>query len=189
MQIPLEVNFRNMDHSAELEAEIRHKAENLEEFCDRITSCRVMVEAPHQHHRKGNLYRVRIHLSVPQKELVVDHDPGNRYAHEDVDVTIRDAFNAARRQLQDYVREIQGKTKTHEVPPHGRVSELYSEDNYGFITTPDDREIFFHANSVSNDAFDQLKIGSEVRFTEEEGEKGPQATTVHIEGRHHHLAE
>ena len=186
MQVPIEVIFRNMDHSSELEEYVRSKAFELEEFFDRITACRVTVEAPHHHQRKGNRYEVRIHLSVPQKNLVVDRAPGNQLDHEDVQLAVRDAFNAARRQLQDYVRELRGKVTTHDSVPHGRVSVLTPDSDYGFITTHDGREIYFHANSLIDHDFERLEIGNEVRFTEELGDKGPQASTVHLVGRHNH---
>jgi cold shock CspA family protein len=67
---------------------------------------------------------------------------------------------------------------------HARVSKLVSTQDYGFLKTPEGREIYFHRNSVLNDAFSRLEIGTEVAFTEEEGERGPQATTVKLVGRH-----
>jgi ribosomal subunit interface protein len=187
MQIPVQLSFRGIAHSDAVEASIRERAEKLEQFYDRITSCRVVVETPHAHHRKGRLYHVRIDLTVPGREIVVGRDPAAHHAHEDVHVAIRDAFDAARRQLQDHVRKDRGDVKSHEAPRHGRVSKLFVRDGYGIIETPDGREIYFHRNSVVDDAFDRLETGHEVRFVAVEGEseKGPQATTVHLIGKHH----
>jgi cold shock CspA family protein/ribosome-associated translation inhibitor RaiA len=178
-----------MEPSPSIESEIRDKAAQLEEFFDRITACTVVVEAPHHHHQQGNLYHVRVRIAVPRKEIVVDREPSAHHAHEDLHVTIRDAFKEARRQLQDYAREIRGDVKVHETPPHGQIVKLFPEEGYGFITTPDGREIYFHANSVLDVPFDELAIGSEVRFVEEAGDKGPQATSVRLVGRHHALPE
>lgn len=194
MQVPLELSFRNMERSAEIEAEVRDKVDKLEEFYDRITSCRVVIEAPHQHHRKGNVYHVRIYLSVPQHDVVVERDPGEHHAHQDVHVAIRDAFDAARRQLQDLARKQRGTTKTHESPSHGRVRDIFPSaddpnEGYGFIETPDGREVYFHAHSLLDVELKELTAGAEVRFVEQAGEKGPQATSVRTTGRHHHLAE
>jgi cold shock CspA family protein len=189
MQIPLKIDFCNTERLETVEADIRRHAEKLEEFFDRITSCRVVLEAPHHHHHKGNLYHVRILLSVSRKELVVDREPSEHHAHEDVHVTIRDAFKAMRRQLEDYAREMRGDVKAHTVPPHGKVVQLVAEGNYGFIETPDGRQVYFHRNAVLDDAFDELTVGTEVRFEEEAGEKGPQASTVSLAGRHHHLVD
>lgn len=187
MQVPVEISFRNLDRSEAVEADIREKVGKLEEFYDRITRCRVVVEAPHRHHQQGNLYHVRIQLGVPHRELVVDREPREKHAHEDVYVAVRDAFKAVRRQLEDYVRELRGDTKTHPAAPHGRIARLFPEKDYGFIQTPDEREIYFHANSLLDADFDRLEVGTEVRFVEEQGEKGPQATSVLRVGRHHQL--
>lgn len=187
MQIPLQISFRGIDHSDAVEADLRERAGRLEQFYGRITGCRVVVEAPHARHRKGKLYHVRIDLTVPGAEIVVGRDPGLHHAHEDIYVAIRDAFDAARRQLEDHVRRARGDTKRHDVPPHGRVSKLFLRDGYGIIETPGGREIYFHRNSVVGDAFDGVEIGQEVRFVAARGEseKGPQATTVHLIGKHH----
>lgn len=181
MQLPLQVTFRNMDSSPAIEKEVREKAAKLEKFCDRITSCRVIVEAPHRHQHQGKLYHVRVDLSVPGEELVVSREPENNRAHEDVYVAIRDAFDAARRQLQDYSRRQRGKVKQHEVPPQGRIAALFRDEGYGNIETADGRSIYFHRNSVVNADFDKLQLGTPVRFAEEAGDRGPQASTVHVE--------
>ena len=103
MKLPLEITFRNVEASDALEADIRAKAEKLDLFYDRVMACRVVVDAPHKHHHKGNVYHVRIDLTVPDGELVVSKDAGQDHAHEDPYVAVRDAFDAARRQLQDYI--------------------------------------------------------------------------------------
>lgn len=179
MQVLPQIAFRGVEASPVLEAEVTARVRELEEFCDRITSCHVVVEAPHRHHHKGNLYHVRIHVAVPRKELVVDREPSEHHASQEVGVAIRDAFDAMRRQLEDYVREMRGDVKHHEAPPHARVKKIFPEAGYGFLETVDGREIYFHANSVL-DGFDRLTHGSKVRYVEEEGEKGPQASSIHL---------
>lgn len=108
MQIPLQITFREMDPSAAVDERVREKAAWLEQFCDDITACHVVVEERHRHQHQGRLFHVRIDLTVPNKVLIVNRDPEERQAHEDVYVAIRDAFDAARRQLEDYVRERRG---------------------------------------------------------------------------------
>ena len=108
MQFPLQITFRHMDASPAVEAAIRKRAEKLERFSDRITACRVVVEAPHHHQRKGNLYAIRIDLSVPGDEIPVTHSGPENQAHEDIYVAIRDAFNTASRLLEDHVRKLRG---------------------------------------------------------------------------------
>ena len=96
-----------------------------------------------------------------------------------------DKSSAITRQLQDYKRQQENNVKTHEVPDHGRISEIIPMQDYGRIATPDGREIYFHRNSLVSGDFDALDVGSEVRFTEEMGEQGPQASSVQLVGKHH----
>lgn len=178
MEIPLEIAYRDVEPPRGLEARIREKTNRLERYFDRITGCRVLLEAAHHRHRKGNLYHVRIDITVPGREIVVRRDPPEAHGHEEIGVAVRDAFKAARRQLQDYARERRGQTKVHEEPPRGRVLRVFPEEGYGFLGTPDGREVYFHANAVLGGAFGRLRVGEEVRFVEEAGEKGAQATSV-----------
>jgi cold shock CspA family protein len=203
IKIPLQITFRNMESSELVEAHIREAAQKLDMFCDDIMGCRVLVQVPHQHHRKGKLYHVRIDLTVPGAEFVIKRAPklttdrplrfpkapddvqleetrelSKFAAHDDIRLSIRDAFDAARRKLQDYVRRRRGVVKTHEGSAHARVTRLFPDEGFGFLETPDGREIYFHENSVLESGFSGLDIGSEVHFVEELGEKGPQATTV-----------
>jgi len=113
MQTPLQVSFHGLDHSEPLEEHVRKHVESLEELFDRITSCKVVIEKPHRSHRNGNIYHVRIHVAVPQRELVVHREPEQDPSHEDPYITVRDAFQAMRRQLQEYARELRGEVKTH----------------------------------------------------------------------------
>lgn len=186
MQLPLQITFRDMEPSAAVEKAIREKVEKLDRFYDHIMSCHVVVEAPHSHHNKGNLYQVRIDMKVPDGELMVNHGHHHRdHSHEDVYVAIRDSFDAMKRQLEDYARKRRGDVKKHETPAHGRVLGLVPEEDYGKIETPDERVIYFHRNSVLDNAFNKLEVGSEVRFVEEMGERGPQASVVTLVGKHH----
>jgi len=167
-----------MPPSASVEARVREQVAELEQSYDRIISCRVVIETPHRHQHKGRLYGVRVDLSVPGRELMIGSKPSQHHAHEDVYVAVRDAFDAARRQLEDHARRERGQTKRHEPPAEGRVARLFSEPGYGFIETLDGREIYFHRNSIVDGTFEGLVVGTAVRFAEEPGEKGPQATTV-----------
>lgn len=190
MQVPPEISFRNMEPSAEVEGDVREHVAKLEEVYDRITSCKVVVEAPNQGAPASEPYHVRIYLSVPQHDVVVDRDPGNRQAHQrNLHLAIHDAFQAARRQLKDVAERLRGETKTHEIPPHGIVTTVYPDKEYGFIETPEGREVYFHANSVRGIEFTGLEYGQQVRFEEEMGEEGPQATVVQPVGRHHRFVD
>jgi ribosomal subunit interface protein len=185
MKLPLQITFRHMERSAVLEADIRDKAGKLDQYCDQIMSCRVVVDAPHQNHNQGKLYRISVDLSVPGGEIVASRDSDLHHAHEDAYVATRDAFDAVQRRLEDYVRRNKNKVKMHEAPPHGRIAKLMREEGYGFIESFDGAEVYFHRNSVLHQAFDSLEIGNEVRFAEEMGEQGPQASSVALIGKHH----
>lgn len=180
MRLPLQISFRHMEHSDAIEAKVQERANKLDKFYELIMSCRVIVEPAHKHKHKGNLYQIRIDVTVPGKELVVTREPDKHHAHEDIYVSIRDAFDAMRRQLEDYNRIQRGKVKTHEIPPHGRIARLMQDEDYGIISTVEGREIRFHRNSLANARFIDLQIGDEVRFSEEQDEEGPRATSVYL---------
>ena len=185
MQIPLQITFRHIEPSEAYEAKIREKVQHLEKFAEHITGCRVTIDQEHKHHHQGKLFSVKLDITVPGKEIVVTRHPDEHHAHEDPYVTLRDTFNAAQRQLEDYVRKLRGKVKTHETPPHGKIKQLFPYEDYGLIETLDGREIYFHRNSVVEEDFNNLAEGDSVHFSEEMGEDGPQASSVHIEGKHH----
>jgi ribosomal subunit interface protein len=108
MQSPLQITIRDMEHSDALETHIRDKVAKLDEFSSHIVSCRVVVEIPHKHQHQGKQFNVRIDIGVPGSEIVVNRDHA-----EDVYIALRDAFDAAKRQLEDYARKIRGDVKTH----------------------------------------------------------------------------
>ncbi|HXZ01821.1 MAG TPA: HPF/RaiA family ribosome-associated protein [Stellaceae bacterium] len=187
MELPIQITFRGMGPSEAVEARVRERVEDLNRFYDRITRCRVVVESGHRHQRKGRIFHVGVDLTVPGGKIVVKRDPSEHHAHEDVYVAIRDAFDAARRQLEDHARRARGDNKTHEAAEHGKVARLFPAEDYGFIVGADGQEIYMHRNSVVGGAFDSLRMGDEVRFVVHagEGEKGPQASTVVPIGKHH----
>jgi ribosome-associated translation inhibitor RaiA len=113
MQTPLQITFRHFPPSPALESDLRSRVADLERVFDRITSCRVLVEAPHHHQQQGQVFRVRIEIAVPGEQLVVGRSPDGHAAHEDPYVAARDAFRAAHRQLEDYARRRRGEVKTH----------------------------------------------------------------------------
>src|SRR5690606_36674951 len=111
------ITFRHMDPSPAMEARIRELAERLDRFSEHIMQCHVIVEAPHQHHHKGNLYDVRMDITVPGDEIAIRRTHPVHHSHEDPYVALRDAFKAARRKLEDYERERRPPAKTHIAPP------------------------------------------------------------------------
>lgn len=184
MQIPLLISFRGISRSDALENAIRKRADHLDHLHDSIISCRVLVELPHRRHRTGSLFHVRVEVTVPGADLVVSRDPANHKAHMDAYLCIHDAFDAAERELKKYAERRRTEVKRHDVPPHGWITRIVREDGgYGFLRDQSGQEYYFHRNSVLHGLFDELEIGTEVRFAGERGELGPQASTVEILGR------
>jgi len=181
MKIPLQISFRNMDRSEALEQEIRERAAKLERFAGRIVGCRGFVET-RRRRQQGNLFHVRGDLALPGKDIVVGRESELDRSHEDVYVAIRDAFDAVRKRLEEQAgRRDRRVLAARESPPRGRIVRIDHAMDCGFIETADGREVYFHRNAVLNDDFVMLKEGDRVRFHEEAGDKGPKASTVHVE--------
>lgn len=195
MTLPIQIAFRNTEHSDRIGAKIREEAARLDKFYSSIMSCRVVIEAPEHRRRYGGLHHVRI-VGVPRGELVVKYQPSLHSSiqqdeektakhfevdvpHKKVEVAICDASRSARRQLQDYARRQRGDIKIHETQ-QGQVVELFPKKGYGFLETADGRQICFHRNSVLHGSFGRIKFESNVIFAEEQGEHDPQANTVRI---------
>lgn len=179
MQRPLQLSWHHVDPSEAVASHVREHVERLERLYERIIGCTVTLEAPgHRHRHSGAQYRVRIELSVPGKRLVVGRDPPKTVAHSDLTVAVNAAFREVRRQLEDHVRRVDARVKTHVPAAVATIARLLPEDGYGFLRTPDDREIYFHERSVLRGGFPRLRVGAEVRFVEQPGDAGPQASTV-----------
>lgn len=185
MAANVQITYRDFDPPQFADERIRERIVRLENIFPRVTACRVVAESPHRRHRKGKLYAFRIDLTVPGGELSVNRTQNDKHAHEDFFVAMRDAFNAMEQQLRTQAERGQGRTKTHEVPPHGRIGRMFPD--HGFIVDSEGAEIYFHANSVVDADFESLQEGDAVRFTaaEDESDKGPQATSVRPIGKHH----
>jgi cold shock CspA family protein len=197
MLLPVQVTFRNIEDHTGLDAYVQKEAAKLERFFNRISSCRVMVERP-QKAASSNTYHVRIDLGVPNEELVVKHVPSLHATLEDLQTqksrrearsvlarktpkrAIHEAFQEMARQLQDYACRQNRTVKTKQHIAEGVVQEVLPEKGFGILETDDGRELYFHQASVLGAHFRQLRVGSKVKFAEEAGEKGPQASTVRL---------
>lgn len=185
MQTPVEIDFQGMPAEPTIRDAIVKHIDDLEQRFGRLTAGRVVLKAPGGHHRTGGLYEVNIRLALPEgREVNVDRTAQADERHSDLTFAINDAFKRARRQLQDKVRQLQGQVKHHEGSPSGTVARLDPSGEFGFIETNDGREVYFHRNSVLDNGFARLVEGTRVTFTEEVGEKGPQASTVELMGKH-----
>lgn len=173
MQVPLRVTIRDIPDSAAIEAKIEKKIAKLQQICQQIIGCHVMVEVPQKHKHQGKLFSARIDLTVPHKEIVV-----TRVVNEDLYVAIRDAFSAARRQLESHIRKQRQEVKNHAVPLQGQIVRLFPDQGYGFIDSPDGTEYYFHALNVAHPHFEHLTVGMRVEFLTMVGNDGLQATKV-----------
>ena len=183
--LPLQIAVRNTELSPASEADIRRRVDGLTRHYDRIMKCVVTIEVPQRRRRSdADQYHVRLDLTLPKGELAITHQP-----RADLRTALQDAFSTAQRRLKAYARRLDGAVKSHTPPTIGRVSQYYPLAGYGFIEAPDGHELYFDKSSVLEGAFDRLDVGMEVRFSEEPGEKGPQATSVALVAQHHVVAE
>lgn len=178
MQIPLELAYRHVESTPAIEAMIRERTERLERFAPRITSCRVMVEMPHRRQQKGNLYHIRIDITLPGGELIVDRHPLEHSAHEDVAVAIAESFEQAETRLQRFVAMQRGDVRAHDETVLGVVARVFADEGYGFLEGEDGTEYYFNDAAVHRGAVRDLKPGMELRFHPDQGTDGPRASRV-----------
>ena len=183
MKITPEITYRHLEKTTAIHNLVEEKIAKLEQFCDYMNSCRVVIEKDSDNPNSGSPYRVSIDITIPHgREIAVVENPDTGKQYTPLETVIRDAFEAARRQIVSISTEQQGKRKVHpEQEVSAVVEKLFSEEGYGFIREASTgREIYFHRNSVVHDDFDRLVVGAGVRYKETMGEMGPQATTVQL---------
>ncbi len=178
MKLPVHIQFHGMEPSEAVENHIRDHAHKLEAFAPDVMSCRVHVDLLQKHQHQGRPYGVRIDLTLPGHELVV-----NRVQDEDVYVALREAFDNMKRQLEDVVRHRRGQEKLHAGPLHGEVVRLDPEGKFGFIKTLAGDEYYFSPGNLVGMPFEHLVEGSAVQFIPELGSEGLQAKRVSV-GKH-----
>lgn len=193
MKVPPEITYRDVEKTEALDTLVNEKIAKLEKVCNHISSCHIAIEKIHDRPKTGSPYRVRLDITVPPgHELVAESNPADSVQYVEVDTVIRDAFSQATRQLKKLAakqRDSDKTSATHLQDTMGLVTKLFPEDGYGFIKTIDDAEdIYFHRNSVLNNDFDRIEVGTGVRFFTEEGEEGLQASTVKIVDKPGHRA-
>jgi cold shock CspA family protein len=181
MKTPLSVSYRGVERFPDVDARVERWIEKLENLCRDTIEFRVAIEAPQGRGREQRPYRVRVIASVPGEDVRVGNNPPNAKRRGSLILAIDEAFRAVRRRLQDRVRLQRSEVKSHETKEPARVVRLVPEERHGFIRTADGRDLYFHANSVVNGAFEDLRRGSAVRYREEEGREGPQAANVVVD--------
>jgi len=185
MQTPVEIDFQGLKGTEQLRACVLKHIAVLEERFGRITACRVVIKAPSERHRTGGACEITIRLSLPQgREVDIGRSEKADERYADATVALNDAFKRARRRLQDHARRMRGQIKSHDNPPIATVRSFDGTAGFGFLETTDGREVYFHKNSVLNGDLRQVAPGARVTFFEEMGDKGPQASTVKLLGKH-----
>lgn len=183
METEPQIVFEHMDSSDAVRERVLQELADLERIFGRITSARVSMSPPPNQHTKGYLWRTNIHLALPGgREVAVSSKPHAGAVNSDIYSSIEGAFSAARRQLQDQVRLMEGDVKAHGLGSEqiGQVDRIMPEDGYGFIVTPSGHEVWFSQRKVKHNEFRNMHIGTRVYFEEELGDQGPMATTVRI---------
>jgi ribosomal subunit interface protein len=186
MQIPPEITFRNIEHSAAAEAAIRDHIARLERIYERMTACRVWVDQRNQNLTETIPPVVHIEISVPgRKDIVIAHDPGHlqqKYQTPDLHNAINEAFRIAERRLTKYKDKLtdHNRAERHEAVHefHGQIAEVTPEQDFGFLITKEGGLLYFHRNSLLNGNFDDLQRGDEVSYVEMMGDTGPVAHKV-----------
>jgi cold shock CspA family protein len=185
MQTPVEMEFQEMAASPATRELITDYLNKLEQRYGRITACRIVVRGPGHRHQSRGLYEINIRPALPDgREVNVGRTPKQDERYSELPFAINDTFKRARRQLQDNTRRMEGMIKSHEGQPIGTVVRFDPAGEFGFLRSSDGEEIYFDRNSVLDGEFSELPVGSRVVFVEEIGEKGAQAGTMKLLGKH-----
>jgi cold shock CspA family protein len=183
VKTPVQIDFQNYAAVESQRSAIREHLAEIERMFGGIIAGRIVVEGSSKHHRTGGLIGINIRLKLPDgKEVDVSRTPDADERYSDFNFALGDAFRRAQRQLRDEVERMQREIKTGVQHPIGTVTKLF--EDHGFLESADGLEIYFHKNSVLNRGFAKLRPGAKVNFIEEAGEKGPQASTVKLLGKH-----
>ena len=178
MKLPVQIHFHGMAASEALETSARNHAHKLEVFAPDIIGCRVAIDLEQKHKHKGRPFGVRIDLTLPGHELVV-----NRAQNEDAYVALRDAFDKMKRQLEDVVRQRRGDEKHHPEPLHGEIVRMNYDEGFGFVRTNGGDEYYFGRDNVNGTTFENVQSGNRVQFIAEIGGQGLQAKRLSF-GKH-----
>lgn len=188
MAIPLQLTFRNTDHSEwmvdAVQVELK-KLEKLEKYSGQIQNCRVVVEKSNNHHHKANIYHIRVSLNVEGKEIIVSKESGTQSAGRDIHTALKHAFEVIPKKLKK-MEIIDGsahpahrkKREYYTVIEHGQIASVFAEDGFGFLQTPQGSEVYFNKDALVGATFEQLLPGTDVAFAIEAGTEGPVVSWV-----------
>ena len=173
----LKVETRNVELRKGWQERIEEEKEKLvRHYANFVLHLRVSIEAT-KHHKEGG-FELKVVASVPNDTVVISRKG------ENMGTLLVEAFDVLSLQLKEILRKKRKDQKVLdgglEVDSFGVVRKVSPFESYGFIVTPDEREIYFHENALKDIALDQLKEGDEVIYGETSGDKGPQASWVRV---------
>src|SRR3954469_1972042 len=114
MQLPVNITYRGVEKSDDIDQFVMDKATRLEKFCDHINRCDVAIEQPNHAHQKGNPFRVRIDVTVPPGHELVSEEKGvDNGSYAPLTKVIHDAFKTMERELRRVVEKQRHEVKTH----------------------------------------------------------------------------
>lgn len=182
MRLPLEITYRWVEKTEDLDTFIRDHAAKLDRFNDHIMSCRVAIERPNESLKQGSGWRVRLDVTVPPRhELAVVKEPSQGEVNDSLFKIIDEAFEAMKRQVQKLAALQRGDMKRHPQQEEGGALVHRLFENHGFLRDlSNGDDIYFHRNAVVGTDFDSLDIGMRVNCVILMGEEGPQASTVKV---------
>ncbi len=179
MKVPLTISYHGFDKRQDIDDLIREEAEKLERFNGHINSCRISLDQVTGRLENGG-YRISIDMRVaPGHEIVVKNEPKETKEQPAIQSIIRDGFKTARERLKRLSEQQRQEVKSH---PGQQVQAAIARlnEDHGFLRSADGRDIYFHRNALVDGDFGELRVGAGVAYSEEMGEKGPQASSVRI---------
>lgn len=184
METAPQIIFHDVERSDWVESYILERLQRLDKFAQNVIRCHVTLTREQSSHQKGNRYSVMVEVRTPpQHDLAIKKEKVIRDMSTQLPAVINLAFGAIERQLKKTASLRRHGEHPPPAQPHGIVERLF-DDGYGFIRAADDnREVYFHRNSVLHGEFDELSVGAEVRFNPEEGDEGEQASSVQLVGK------
>ncbi len=176
MQVPLEITYKDTEHSAAINAYIKTRAQKLESYYQGIISCHAVIEHTNKQQTNPAIHSIKLHLTLPNKIELTAHIENSDNLYK----AIHACFDKVQRQMIDHVNIMEGATKSHDELHHGTVVRLFEEDGFGFIEATDGSEYYFNQHSLTPKSKQHLQIGAQVHFIEYMGDEGPQAHKVKV---------
>ncbi|MGA2638275.1 HPF/RaiA family ribosome-associated protein [Methylocella sp.] len=182
MDRPLQIVFRDIQHSASLAKLIEERVQRLEHVYDHIIGCRVVAGVSHRGPQQAIMpLALTVEVEVPGRPLIVAKSDAKRKGEQSG--LVNRVFDAIQRRLEQVAEIKKGNVKRHEnALESGVVVRLFADQNHGFVEVKGGVDLYFTRNCVVRGSFDALRIGALVQITRAttEGVMGPQASSVQV---------